>query len=722
MPNIETFTNTVKAPTADQAGSEAYEQLGRHVEAAYAQAGNAIGSAVGAAGKTIDDHISLEETSKLTNDFASLEMQTAQNLEQAKTSMDPHDTDAASNFLEAHQAALDQIGEGLVSDKGRAMFNQLQANYRVNTFNKVLGYQSAAAADDIVTNFKSGFDTRSNLAEADPTSVQSSIEAIQASSAGLPAEHRADILRQGTQQIADSGAEGIVNSLLKNPKASVADVQAARDYLNNPDNPFIKNMSPAQYASVNARLDRIKDTQGNVQSVIAAQTLTDGYKQIAANGGVDPKGQYQSIIDNYQGKTADETAEFKARAQRDLDAAIGEGQATAAVKTTPDADLKGDILLLKKQMDGASPENAQKLEAEYKAVVEAKKVRDEAFQKDPADWLNQNNDVVKARYQAFANAPSPASFQAYAAASIAEQRRLYPNAQPRIVSDEMADTIKNAIGKITNDPQGAAAAASTLSSYASTSGTYWTQMSQELYHRKVLNPTQFVAASLYGKPNATGLAEEILRTSIISPEELAKKNIGNPNVTEAKARAAANNAFAPLARTLVDDRSPDSIVGAYETTLTNVLLNRGNVSDAAGLANKMINDEYTFKGSYRIPTSARVNGDDVDAGLKSALGRVQEAGSGIAGANLIIPKSYSGLGPNDQKRAYVANIQRQGHWVTNSNETGVVLYDEQGAPVWQHGPKGQPQMVGMDWKTAASHGVAARGITGKAYKFIMGQQ
>jgi len=263
------------------------------------------------------------------------------------------------------------------------------------------------------------------------------------------------------------------------------------------------------------------------------------------------------------------------------------------------------------------------------------------------------------------------------------------------------------------------------------------------------------------------------------------------------------------------------------------MLSRGTASsgDAAKLASKMINDEYQFKSTYRIPTSARVNADDVDAGLKSALGRVSDANSGIAGANLVIPQSYSGLGPNDQKRAYIANVQAQGHWVTNSNESGAVLYDEQNHPVWQysgipkfdlqsapgmkspgnltsvgqvwnrpvlHNPDGsysttssisiqtdkgetliptvvngkrlsnpeaiayykktgenfgsfdnpesadrfatslhnaqakaydnhgnpliKPQMVGLDWKSAANHGVAARGVPGMAYKFIMGQE
>lgn len=722
--NIETFTNTVKAPAADQAGSQAYEQLGRHEGAAYNAAGQAIGGGVTSLGTAIDDHTALTETSDLTNGFATIEMKTAQDLQQSKTTMDPHDTEAASKFLQAHEDAVNALGEKLTSQKGKEMFNRMAADYKVNTFNKVLGYQSEAAADSVITNFKSGFDTRANLAEQDPTSVAASIAALQAAAPGLPAEHRDSILKEGIAQVANSGAEGVLDKLLQNHNATPADVETARAYLNDPKNLFINNMSPGQFDSINKRLDTIKNTQGNVQSVIAAQTLEAGYKQIAQSG-VDPGGQFQAIITQYQGKTEAETAEFKARAQRDLNAAIATGQATVTVKTMPDADIKADLIDLKNKVDSAAPEDSQKLQDQYKAVVEAKKARDEAFAKDPADWLNNNNDVVKVRYANFANNPSKQNFQQYAAATIAEQKRLYPNSTPRIVSNEMADTIQGAVGKITNDPQGASAAANTLSSYAKTAGSYWPQMSQELYHRKVLNPDQFVAASLYGKPNGTGLAEEILRTSVIPNKELLAKNVGNVNVTEEKARAAANLAFAPLAKTLVDDRAPDSIVNAYETSLTNVLLNRGNVSDAAGLASKMINDEYDFKGTYRVPKSAGANVDDVDAGLKSALGSAQtqaHAGTGIADADLIVPKSYSGLGPDDQKRAYVANIQRQGHWVTNSSETGAVLYDEQGSPVWQKGKGGQPQMVGMSWKDAAASGVVARGAFGKAYKFVVGQQ
>ena len=719
--NIKTFESNVNAPRADSAGSQAYEIEGRHIESAYSQAGQAVGGAIATVGKQLNEHDTLVETSDLTNKFAQLEMDTAKNFDAAKTSMDPHDTNTAQNFLDLHQQQLSAIGENLTTEKGKEIYNKLSADYRVNTFNKVLSYQSTAAAEDVVSNFDNAATLRANTALIDPTTTASHIEAIQSAAPGLPAEHRGKITTDMVAKVADSGAEGYVQKLISNPAATPQDVETVRQIVNDKNGPFFNNMSQGQFVSVNNRLDRIKDTQGNIQSVIAAQTLSAGYKQLAGNGGVDNNDQYKTIIDNYQGKTAAETAEFKAKNYRDLDAAKAEGAATLAVKSMPDDDLKGNIVDLKAKLDAAPAEQAQKLEEQYKAVVEAKKVRDEAFKKDPADWMNQNNDVVKTRYNQFAQNPTPQNFQAYAVSSIAEQQRLYPHATPRLVSQEMSDTIGAAVGKITNTPEGASASAQILSSYAHTAGQYWPQMAQELFHSKVLNPLQTTAAMLYGKPNGTALAEEILRTSVIPAKELAAKNEGNPNVTEAKARAAANAAFAPLARTLKDDRSPDSIVGAYEQSLTNVLLNRGSLSDASGVASKMINDEYTFKGDYRVPTSAKVNADDVDAGLKSALGRVTDANSGINSANLIIPPSYSGLGPNDQRRAYVANVQAQGHWVTNSNETGAILYDEQNHPVWQTGKDGKPQMVGLNWADAADAGVKARGITGKAYKFLAGQ-
>lgn len=722
--NIKQFTNTVEAPRAIapvDKGSQAFEQEGRHVEASYAVAGRAIGGGLATVGDEYIKHETLVETADLTNKFAQLEMDTAKNFEQAKTNMDPHDTDAASNFVQQHQEALEAIGSDIRTDAGRQMYNRLAASYRVNSFNKVLGYQTEAAANSVIDGFKQAGKTYANLAEQDPTSAKAAAQNLETASAGLPAEHRAAITSELKTQVYDSAGEGIVNRLVKNPNVKPTDVDAARALLNDPNNGYVGNMSPAQFAAINAKLDRIKDTSANVQSVINAQALGDVYKQLETNGGNDPGGNGQKIIDNYVGKTPDETKIWKAEQQRKYDDATAFGKATAGVNSMPQADVEATVNNLQGRIAKAAPDQLGPLQASLKAVQKASAERDKAFFNDPAGWVRDNNEAVQARYNAFAQNPSPETFQQYAMATVAEQKRLYPNQVPRVVSDEMAQTIAGAVNKITNDPQGASAAATTLSSYAHTAGPYWSQMSQELYKQKVLNSDQFVAASLYGKPNGTALAEQILRASVVPQKDLLAMHAGDENMTQSKVRAAANAAFAPLAKTLTDDRSGVSLVGGYEEALTTLMLYRGSTKDASLLASKMINDEYAFKGTYRIPNAARVNADDVDAGLKSALGRVSDANSGIASANLIVPPSYSGLGPNDQKRAYVANVQAQGHWVTNSTEDGVVLYDEQNHPVWQKGKDGKPQMVGMKWADAEAKGVVARGVTGKVYKFITGQ-
>ncbi len=725
--NIKTFEAPNATPRADDAGAQAYQVEGRHVESVYAQAGQAIGSGIAAAGDAFVKHDELVETADLTNKFAQLDMQTAKDREAAQSTWNPHDTTVPQQFNDAHADALAAIGENLSTDRGKEMFNKMSADYNVSNFNKSIGYQSQAAADDTINSFSQAGQTRGKLAYASPDTTGEQIDALRSTPAGPLGPKGSTIISTMVENTANQGADGYIQKLLQSPNTTLQDVDTVRGIINDQNGAFFTNMSADQLKAANTKLDTLAKTQGNVQSAIEKQTWDAGFKQIAGNGGVDNNDQLKLSIANYQGKgntSADraETEEVKAKANRDLDAAIATGAATAAVKSTPFDEVQQDIVDLKAKLDAAPLDQAQKLEEQYKATVEASKVRDEAFNKDPADWLNKNNSVVGARYNSFAQNPSPQSFNAYAVASVAEQTRLYPLKTPRLVSQEMSDTIGAAVGKITNTPEGAAASAQILSSYARTTGSYWPQMTQELYHNKVLNPLQTTAAMLYGKPNGTALAEEILRTSVIPDKELAAKNEGNINVTDAKARAAANIAFAPLARTLRDDRSPDSIVGAYEKTLTSVMLNRGDASaaTASSLASKMINDEYTFKGDYRVPNSAKVNADDVDAGLKSALGRVTDATSGINGANLIIPPSYSGLGPNDQKRAYVANVQAQGHWVTNSTETGAVLYDEQNHPVWQT-KNGKPQMVGVNWSDAANAGVTARGVTGKVYKFIWGQ-
>jgi hypothetical protein len=719
--NIKTFSDNVGTVHADGAGAAAYEQLGRHVEANYSTAGRAIGAGIEHVQADIKQHDEMSDAASLANGFADLDMKTSQNLSDAKNTMDPHDPDGVQKFMAQHQQALDDLEGNLSTDKGKEMFTRMSANYRTSTFNKYLGDQSNAAAGDIVSKYNGAAKTLSNMAQQDPTNVGTASAQLEISSEALPVEHRAAYLSQAKQGLYDSAGEGMVNRIASNPNVTADQVDAAKAFINDKANGYVDNMSEGQFAAVNAKFDRIKDTQGNVQSVIAAQTLSSGFEQLKGNGGNDPGNQWQTIIDSYKGKSPEATQVWKAEAQRKYDAAISFGQAAKSVNGTPDDAVDAQIADVSAKLDTAKPEEMASLEAKQKAMVEAQAQRDKAFHADQAGWTVENNDVVQQRFAAYQANPGPQTFAQYAQTSAAEQQRLFPNDAPKLLSHDMNDHIGAAVSGITSGPEGAQQAATILSSYAQIGGKYWPQLSQELFQAKTLNANQFVASSLYAKPGASALAAELLRASVVAPKDLVGMNAGKEDMTAEKARAAANDAFAPLARTAIDGRDRVSVVGGYEEALSTLLQFRGNIGDAKDLAKKMINDEYSFTTTLRIPKAAQVNTDDVTAGLQSSLGRVTDASSGINGANLIIPKSFSGLGPNDQKRAYVANIQARGRWVTNSDESGAVLHDENGNAVWQAGKDGKPQLVGVSWADAAKAGSDARGLTGKAYKFVAGQ-
>lgn len=666
MPNIETFTDNIRAPVADQAGSEAREIEGRHLEASYAQAGAAIGGGIRAAGDAVDNHIALTETSDLTNKFASLEMQTAQKLEQSKTSMDPHDTDAASNFIQAQEDSLSQISDNIVSDKGRAMFNKLAADYRVNTFNKVLGYQTTAAANSVISNFKSGFDTRANLAETDPTTVGSSIEALSAAAPGMPAENRDAILREGISQVVSSGAEGVMSKLEQNPNATVADVEKARAFLADPKNQFINNMPPAQWDSVNKRLDRLNNTVGATSAAVATQQLTSGVEQMKSNGGVDNNGQWQTLINGYRGTTPEETKSWKTDAQQKYNDAIIYGRVSSGVNATPDADMDLKISQLRDFAKDAPADQAPTAQAALSAAISARTVRDKAFKENPGEWLNTNSPVVSSRYQAFAQNQTPENFQAYAQASIAEQKRLYPDMTPKILPTEMEGVIGGTIKNALASKEGPTAAAQTLASYAQRSGAYWPQIAIQLRQDKVISGGAGVAAELYGDPKTQALGETVIQATSLPPKELEEKF----GITREKAVVAADAQLKPLMKTMGNVPNSDKIVGDYRDALVATMQYTGSVdaSSAAALSKNMLLGRYDIQGdTLRIPKYLGLDASRIGDGAS-------EVKADMSNHQLVPPPHFNEMGITPDR--YSAQIKATGRWYANETGTGAILYDE----------------------------------------------
>ena len=164
--NIETFTGNVKAPTADQAGSQAYETEGRHVEAAYAQAGNAIAGGIQAVGKEYEQHEEIQDTSQNSAQAASAFSDLTTKLSQTATNAASDPTNAQAHFQQFQdqmENTIQEVGQDASTTRGQEHAQRLQATLREEFTRQSMGAQSIVNGQAVKQNLET---MKNNIAQA----------------------------------------------------------------------------------------------------------------------------------------------------------------------------------------------------------------------------------------------------------------------------------------------------------------------------------------------------------------------------------------------------------------------------------------------------------------------------------------------------------------------------------------------------------------------------
>jgi hypothetical protein len=674
-------TQTINPSPLDQAAYRV-EKTGMIQGAAMRETGAAGARVI----NRFEDSIAQGETSDLAKKMSDLDLQTTQAYEDEKQKGDMSDPDFASKFVEKHlQPNLDKLGEDLLTPEAQKMYQQASLKLTSEYTKRAISDQATFAGNKAITDYKSQITTYSNLSTNDPTTTDHNAEMIRIAAKALPAEHRDALTKAALAANYESGGKGYLQAAIKNPNATLQTLDAAWEHVADKKNGFVDNMDPDAYAALKSQYETARMNLNAVNSAKADINFGDILKQVSGNGGNDVNGAGQALIDSYQGKTAAETQLWKAEHQKQYDEAMSFGKATVGVATMPEPELIDKITSTQAAIDKAAPGDIGKLTAQRDAMMASYKQRSQEFAKDQAAYVLQNSPVVASRYQDYLQKQTPESFANFAQASIAEQQRLYPGVTPALVTVDMAATIGNAVSSVPATPEGATQLGSVLRKYSKDAGQYWPQIAQELYHDKVLNPNQFVAASMWGKPDALGLAQDLLRASVMKPEDFSKTT----TITEGQGDKFAKAALAPLALTLHDAANGGQLMSAYEGALATLIRAKGDKNAGAAIAAKMIMGEYQFRGTLRMPTN--VDASAVVSGTKSVQ-------ADLGNHKIIVPPSYSGLGPHDQHALYIRAVQENGHWSTSGDGKTALLYDEQGTPVYEtmHGHRAQ---VALDWKT-----------------------
>lgn len=182
MPNIKTYENDVRPAQGDQTGSSAYEIEGRHIEGAYAQAGNAIAGGLKVVGSEVEQHQEMEDTSANsvagTAAFAALSTKLSQT--SAAAAADP--TNAQKHFTDFQQQMEDTIGSiGQDSDtrQGKQNAERIQNTLREEFTRQSMGAQSIVSGQQIQAGLTQA---KNNIAQAvsnNPTLLNTGIAMLQ---------------------------------------------------------------------------------------------------------------------------------------------------------------------------------------------------------------------------------------------------------------------------------------------------------------------------------------------------------------------------------------------------------------------------------------------------------------------------------------------------------------------------------------------------------------
>lgn len=690
MPRIRQFNNT------QTINPQPLEQAAYRVERTGMLAGEAVRQGFDQAARAtgeVENAVAQSETSDLSNKIAQLDLDTTQKYEDAKQNGDPNDPQFASKFVANNiDPALEKLGEGLTTPQAQRMFQEASLQMRKEYIKRGIADQASFAGAASITNFKQTVTSLANSATNDPTSTDHAANLLETLSQHLPAEHRQTLVNAGQDVIYGSGAKSYLDAAIKNPNATDATLDAAWAHVSDPKNGFVDHVNPDTYAALQKQYEGAKETLGAARSQMADQNWTDLMARIKTNGGNDVEGSAQALINSYQGRNAAETQVWRAQHQKALDETVAYGQATAGVPTMAESDVVKTLNDLQDQIAKAAPGDLGKLQAKQSAIMSAMKQRDQEFRADQASYVLNNSSVVQARYQAYAQNPNAQTFAQYAQTSAAEQKRLYPDVMPRLVTRDMEQSVSSELAAITQTPDGAARIGDLLDRWSSVAGGYWGQISSELTHDRVLNPAQSVAASMWSNPANRGAAQIILRASVTPDKEL--QTLGGADVTAVKAQKAAADALSDFRVAMSVQANGADLYSNYANTLAKTLQYVGSTDNAADFAKKMVLDEYQFSGRLMMPAS--VDKSSVVAGTRSVQ-------NDIGNHHLVIPPSLSGTGPADQRAEYVRDIQQSGYWIMSGDNKSAMLMTERGEPVYET-IKGQTRPVSLDWATLSKLG------------------
>jgi len=589
-------------------------------------------------------------------------------------------------------AGVERRRAGL-SDRAGRYFAERAALLGEDFAARAEGFEIAARGDADAAALGRAIDATANAIRSDPTQYEAGradlLGALEGAEATLPPAAIADLRRAIEAGTATAALRGAIDD----------DPDAALDALHSGD--YDARLSPGAKDTLIGQAERERDRRLREAAAAASAARADylgGFADYEAflRAGNAPDGRYSDaeVQARVAGAPDAERAAAEVIERRRRAEAFG-AKAAAIASATP-----GELAAMMAELTAAAatPEDFRAEAEELRVFLAAVKERDRRIAADPAGYAIASNPAVAdawaaadaAAADAAAGAADPeavaAARQAAVAAGIAEQRRLGVPASAAAALPEpavalLAEQYRNSGGQ---------ARALLAAAWQAEYGRHFPAAARQLADAG-LPGTLPVLASMTRRaqaPVAATLAELMQFDTAALRAPLGDKTAGDVDKAVTAALAGFTASMATPSQIPTANRFAEEVSRlAYNYARQGV-----SAADAGRLAaSQIVTDSYVFQETngraWRVPVD--LDAEFIAEGAERFLENLALRGP------FNVPAADPVMDPAEVTRIFAERLAAEGYWVTNGDETGLVLFHEFGFAVQD----AAGDFIVLDWET-----------------------
>lgn len=623
--------------------------------------------------------------------------QMIQSLEEQKKQAPTGAKGFAQSFTQSAQKNVDDI---MQSDAVKDMSTQAQAMLQTRMIHnnnrrylEAYHFEASSTASAAIDDINKTVQATQNLVFADPSKRDEGVSTIQNLISAAPSswgdnQLKSKITKDAVQNVYDASMNGVVDNLQKNPHVTASQVDQALNQFKDEKGDWQSNVSSGAYERNIKELQNYKNVLVEKQEKLVADDFSVKMNQNENEGTYPGKDQGLYSPAWINANISDPAQKQKLLQQYQSSENIGE--ASKVVSSQPFSQTQEQLSTMNGAL-GKSENYGADLD-KFNALSTAYQNAQKAWKKDQVGYVLNESQAASTQYNAFVANPTPENRDNYVSTVQAETKKINPYSAIKLMPQVEAAQFKAKMQSLGTDPSSADEAFKMINEQQQKWGKYWPTVARDLAATQSINNSQFAAATLADDPKQMPFAEDLLRAGNVKDAE-ARKILGGGGVSQSdKLTTAALTQFGQTNPDRASNQTYNALHDAISNYAVDQSMKNGGIQNMQQFVNdaykRLVGDKYSFRDTYRVPTSQ--NADQIAQGVDAVK-------SNLSKMNLVLPQSQQGYTPEQTQEQYIQHLQGSGKFLTNGDDSGLLLKDGTGYQVYQkQNGKNVPVMLKWD--------------------------